>query len=199
MRKKRVEFLKNKENDGRCENEGRGKRICTLSDITNTPSSSNYMQRNISCLTYRSKLTLSPPVHPQSQSVNQKKSVKKSSKEIRQVATDLCSRLNPPVYQNSRVNNDEPDRTNHHKEPWNNLSSIFRSTYLDDGDACHVCQVCGAEMWLAERLKGVKKSEMPQFGICCCNGNIIVPLLRRPPKELEELFFSKQSVQSIFF
>ncbi|KAI9084416.1 hypothetical protein K1719_033606 [Acacia pycnantha] len=31
---------------------------------------------------------------------------------------------------------------------------MFRSTYLDDGDACHECQVCGAEMWFAERLKG---------------------------------------------
>ncbi|KAI9094507.1 hypothetical protein K1719_026732 [Acacia pycnantha] len=41
---------------------------------------------------------------------------------------------------------------------------MFRSTYLDDGDACHECQVCGAEMWFAERLKGVKKNEMPQFG-----------------------------------
>ncbi|KAI9092003.1 hypothetical protein K1719_027938 [Acacia pycnantha] len=72
---------------------------------------------------------------------------------------------------------------------------MFRSTYLDDGDACHECQVCGAEMWFAERLKGVKKNEMPQFGICCCNGKIIVPLLRRPTKELEELFFNKHSMQ----
>ncbi|KAI9109781.1 hypothetical protein K1719_019411 [Acacia pycnantha] len=76
---------------------------------------------------------------------------------------------------------------------------MFRSTYLDDGDACHECQVCGAEMWFAERLKGVKKNEMPQFGIFCCNGKIIVPLLRRPPKELEELFFNKHSMQSNFF
>ncbi|KAI9110503.1 hypothetical protein K1719_018369 [Acacia pycnantha] len=76
---------------------------------------------------------------------------------------------------------------------------MFRSTYLDDGDACHECQVCGAEMWFAERLKGVKKNEMPQFGICCCNGKIIVPLLRRPPKELEELFFNKHSMQSKIF
>ncbi|KAI9107330.1 hypothetical protein K1719_021718 [Acacia pycnantha] len=202
MRKKRSEFLKSNEN------EGRGKRICSesgdennfcnsfsvtnkklnkltmncfgeishndlsssqssllnplsedniqpvLSDITNTPSSSNYMQSNISSLTYRSKLTLSPSVHPPSQSVNQKKSVKKSSKQIRQVATDLCSRLNPPVYQNSRVTKDQHDRTNHHNKAENNLSSMLRSTYLDDGDACHECQVRGAEMWLAERLKG---------------------------------------------
>ncbi|KAI9115681.1 hypothetical protein K1719_013350 [Acacia pycnantha] len=73
---------------------------------------------------------------------------------------------------------------------------MFRSTYLDDGDACHECQVCGAEMWFAERLKGVKKNEMSQFGICCCNGKIIVHLLRRPPKELKELFFNKHSMQS---
>ncbi|KAI9084851.1 hypothetical protein K1719_033257 [Acacia pycnantha] len=70
-----------------------------LSDIINTPGSSNYIQSNISCLSYNSKLTLSPSVQPTSQSVNQKKSVKRSASQIRQVATDLCSRVNTPVYE----------------------------------------------------------------------------------------------------
>ncbi|KAI9075486.1 hypothetical protein K1719_042534 [Acacia pycnantha] len=143
-------------------------------------------------------LTLSPSVQPTSQSVNQKKSVKRSASQIRQVATDLCSRVNTPVYENSRVINNQHEQATHHTEAENNHGCMFRSTYLDDGDACHECQVCGAEMWFAKRLKGVKKNEMPQFGICCCNGKIIVPLLRRPPKELEELFFNKHSMQSKF-
>ncbi|KAI9081228.1 hypothetical protein K1719_036800 [Acacia pycnantha] len=124
-----------------------------LSDIINTPSSSNYIQSNISCLSYNSKLTLSPSVQPTSQSVNQKKSVKRSASQIRQVATDLCSRVNTPVTK-IRVINNQHEQATRHTEAENNHGCMFRSTYLDDGDACHECQVCGAEMWFAERLKG---------------------------------------------
>ncbi|KAI9087179.1 hypothetical protein K1719_030814 [Acacia pycnantha] len=89
----------------------------------------------------------------------------------------------------------------HHDTPLhgavdNTFTSPFHSTYLDDGDASHECQFCGAEMWFAERLKGLKKNEKSQFGICCCNGNIVVPLLRSPPEELHKLFFNKQLVAS---
>ncbi|KAK4280269.1 hypothetical protein QN277_011911 [Acacia crassicarpa] len=51
-------------------------------------------------------------------------------------------------------------------------------------------------MWSAERLKGLKKNLVAQFDICCCKGKIIVPLLKRPPKELEQLFFNKDSSHS---
>ena len=77
-----------------------------LSNITNTPAScSNYMQTNIICLTYKNKVTVSPSVQPTSQSVNQKKHAKKPLKQIRDVAIDLCTRLNPQVYQGTYQKN----------------------------------------------------------------------------------------------
>ncbi|KAI9111319.1 hypothetical protein K1719_017731 [Acacia pycnantha] len=63
----------------------------------------------------------------------------------------------------------------------------------NDRDASLECQFCGSQMWFAERLKGLKKILVAQFGICCCKGKIIVPLLKRPPEELEQLFFNKDS------
>ncbi|KAI9071566.1 hypothetical protein K1719_046461 [Acacia pycnantha] len=92
-----------------------------LTDITNTPSSSNCMQRDDSCLTYSNTLNVTHIVRPESQS-----------------------------------------------------------------------------MWFAERLKGLKKILVAQFGICCCEGKIIVPLLKRPPEELEQLFLNKDSSHAKF-
>ncbi|KAI9124864.1 hypothetical protein K1719_004191 [Acacia pycnantha] len=63
--------------------------------------------------------------------------------------------------------------------------------FKDEGDAVYECQFCGANMWHSERLKRLKKSDRPQFNICCGHGNIIVPLLQDPPEDLCELFFNK--------
>ncbi|KAI9074208.1 hypothetical protein K1719_043832 [Acacia pycnantha] len=66
-----------------------------------------------------------------------------------------------------------------------NLPHTFASSYLDEGDANYECQFCGANMWFSERLKRLKKSERPQFNICCCHGKITVPL-QDPPEELRQ-------------
>ncbi|KAI9087105.1 hypothetical protein K1719_030940 [Acacia pycnantha] len=94
-----------------------------LTDITNTPSSSNCMQRDDSCLTYSSTLNVTHTIRPESQSVNQKKRGKTHLPQIRELATDLCKSLDIPLHERK----------------------------------------------------------------------IIVPLLKRPPKELEQLFFNKDS------
>ena len=94
------------------------------------------------------------------------------------------------IIADSRVTNDQHYNSTRHGEVENNLTCMFHSSYLDDGDACHECQFCGAEMWFAKRLKGLKKNGIPQFDICYCNGKIIMPLLKRPPKELDELFLA---------
>ncbi|KAI9125501.1 hypothetical protein K1719_002919 [Acacia pycnantha] len=119
-----------------------------LMDITNTPSSSNCMQRDDSCLTYSNTLNVTHTARPESQSMNQKKRGK----------THL-----PQIH---------------------------------DGDASLECQFCGSQMWFAERLKGLKKNFVAQFGICCCKGKIIVPLLKRSPEELEQFFFNKDSLHA---
>ncbi|KAI9118266.1 hypothetical protein K1719_010598 [Acacia pycnantha] len=94
---------------------------------------------------------------------------------------------------NSKATNDQHDTSTPYGVVDNNLTCTFHSNYLDDGDASLECQFCGSQMWFAERLKGLKKNLVAQFGICCCKGKIIVPLLKRPPEELEQLFFNKDS------
>ncbi|KAI9072383.1 hypothetical protein K1719_045664 [Acacia pycnantha] len=94
------------------------------------------------------------------------------------------------------VTTDQPDNEHPTGVVENFSATSFHSTYLDDGDASHECQFCAAQLWFEERLKGLKKNATPQFGICCCNGKIVVSLLQRPPEELHELFFNKQSMSS---
>ncbi|KAI9115792.1 hypothetical protein K1719_013461 [Acacia pycnantha] len=93
----------------------------------------------------------------------------------------------------SRATNDQHDTSTPYGVVDNNLTCTFHSNYFDDGDASLECKLCGSQMWFAERLKGLKKNLVAQFGICCCKGKIIVPLLKRPPEELEQLFFNKDS------
>ncbi|KAI9084871.1 hypothetical protein K1719_033277 [Acacia pycnantha] len=164
-----------------------------LTDITNTPSSSNCMQRDDSCLTYSSTLNVTHTIRPESQSVNQKKRGKTHLPQIRELATDLCKSLDIPLHENSRATNDQHDTSTPYGVVDNNLTCTFHSNYLDDGDASLECQFCGSQMWFAERLKGLKKTLVTQFGICCCKGKIIVPLLKMSPEELEQLFFNKDS------
>ncbi|KAI9072615.1 hypothetical protein K1719_045411 [Acacia pycnantha] len=108
-----------------------------------------------------------------------------------ELPTAKSSLLNP--LSNFRATNDQHGTSTPYVVVDNNLTCTFHSNYLDDGDASLECQFCGSQMWFAERLKGLKKNLVAQFDICCCKGKIIVPLLKRPPEELEQLFFIKDS------
>ncbi|KAI9106718.1 hypothetical protein K1719_022246 [Acacia pycnantha] len=77
-----------------------------------------------------------------------------------------------------------------------NLPQSLQLSNLDEGDAVYTCKFCGAPMWLSESLKRVRKSELPQFNMCCGNGKILLPLLKPPPSELADLFFNKESAYS---
>ncbi|KAI9082311.1 hypothetical protein K1719_035734 [Acacia pycnantha] len=101
--------------------------------------------------------------------------------------------LDIPLHENSRATNDQHDTSTPYGVVDNNLTCTFHSNYLDDGDASLECQLCGSHMWFAKRPKGLKKNLVAQFDICCCKGKIIVPLLKMPPEELEQLFFNKDS------
>ncbi|KAI9102195.1 hypothetical protein K1719_023705 [Acacia pycnantha] len=137
-------------------------------------------------------LNVTHTVRPESQSVNQKKRGKTHLPQIRELATDLCKSLDIPLHENSRATNDQHDTSTPYGVVDNNLTYTFHSNYLDDGDASLECQFCDSQMWFAERLKGLKKNLVAQFGICYCKGKIIVPLLKRPPEELEQLFFNNK-------
>ncbi|KAI9118223.1 hypothetical protein K1719_010555 [Acacia pycnantha] len=128
-----------------------------LTDITNTHSNGELIQSNISGLTFEHNINLTPSGIPKSYSVNQKKREKRRSEQISQVAAELCSRLNE---------SEEGNIFNVTQDTGANFSQSLKFSYLDEGDAMYGCKFCGAQMWLSESLKRVRKSEPPQFSMC---------------------------------
>jgi hypothetical protein len=58
---------------------------------------------------------------------------------------------------------------------------------LDIGTMDVACSSCGALHWMSEKLEGSSKTS-PRFGICCDSGQVRIPLLNPPPRELQELY-----------
>ncbi|KAI9117087.1 hypothetical protein K1719_012086 [Acacia pycnantha] len=158
-----------------------------LTDITNTHSNGELIQCNISGLTFEHNINLTPSGIPKSYSVNQKKRGKRRSEQISQVAAELCSRFNE---------SEEGNIFNVTQDTGANFSQSLKFSYLDEGDAVYGCKFCGAQMWLSEGLKRVRKSEPPQFSMCCGNGKILLLLLKPSPSNLVDLFFNKESAYS---
>ncbi|KAJ7124993.1 hypothetical protein C8R44DRAFT_597022, partial [Mycena epipterygia] len=50
-----------------------------------------------------------------------------------------------------------------------------------------VCPYCGALHWKAERLSKSRANEN-LFGTCCLEGRVVLPDVRKPPRDLLELF-----------
>ncbi|XP_061338762.1 uncharacterized protein LOC133285538 [Gastrolobium bilobum] len=88
-----------------------------------------------------------------------------------------------------------PSSTSTHVSQQNNNSSYHTVSdiasvsedYWDVGDPTFICGRCGANMWYEERLKKDRKSCMPEFGLCCSNGKVQLPLLKMPPNTLLQL------------
>ncbi|THV06844.1 hypothetical protein K435DRAFT_636554, partial [Dendrothele bispora CBS 962.96] len=57
---------------------------------------------------------------------------------------------------------------------------------FDLGPMNAVCPYCGALHWMEEKLSNSSKSH-PHFGMCCDDGKVQLPLLRAPPRELQDL------------
>lgn len=53
-------------------------------------------------------------------------------------------------------------------------------------------------MWYEERIQKKYKARYPRFSMCCKQGRIILPLYRRPPQPLYDLF-NKQDQRGKFF
>jgi hypothetical protein len=60
-------------------------------------------------------------------------------------------------------------------EPWN------------FGSPSYVCEYCGAIVWYKERTVKSKKPHNPKFSLCCMEGQVKLPLLKKPPVVLEKL------------
>ncbi|KAF7839544.1 DNA helicase PIF1, ATP-dependent [Senna tora] len=53
------------------------------------------------------------------------------------------------------------------------------------------CEFCGALLWFEERVNKAKRSMHPKFSLCCMQGNVVLPPVKRLPKLLERLFTRK--------
>ena len=60
-------------------------------------------------------------------------------------------------------------------EPWN------------FGSPSHVCVHCGSILWYEERTLKSKRPRNPKFSLCCMQGKVKLPLLRKAPPLIDEL------------
>lgn len=69
----------------------------------------------------------------------------------------------------------------------NSINNYLRLAYWDIGDPIWECEHCGAMMWFEERTNKRGKTNKPKFSLCCMQGKVQLPLLRRPPQLLINL------------
>ena len=60
-------------------------------------------------------------------------------------------------------------------EPWN------------FGSPSYVCVHCGSILWYEERTVKSKRPRNPKFSLCCMEGKVKLPLLRKAPPLIDEL------------
>jgi hypothetical protein len=51
-------------------------------------------------------------------------------------------------------------------------------------------------MWYQERMDKFRHSANPKFTMCCGKGKVQLPLLKQPPKVLQDLLFQNDSTES---
>ncbi|KAK9714969.1 hypothetical protein RND81_06G134200 [Saponaria officinalis] len=63
--------------------------------------------------------------------------------------------------------------------------------YWDIGDPKWSCKFFGSMMWFNESVRKDRKSENPEFSMCCLKGKVKLPLLQDPPTTLKDLITNK--------
>lgn len=58
---------------------------------------------------------------------------------------------------------------------------------LNFGNPSIQCDKCGAQVWFEERSDKFRSTKEVQFSICCQRGNVLLPLLQKPPQLLYNL------------
>ncbi|PWA62019.1 DNA helicase Pif1-like protein [Artemisia annua] len=70
--------------------------------------------------------------------------------------------------------------------------------YIDIGEPTETCQSCKAKLWRAEtKTKGI--TEEYSFTMCCKKGEVEIPKMATPPKELLELYTGNDEISKRFF
>lgn len=68
--------------------------------------------------------------------------------------------------------------------------------YFDIEQPDRECESCGAMMWYEERNDKYRKPVNPKFSLCCIQGKVQLPLVKKPPATLEKLM-SKSFMNNI--
>ncbi|PWA92285.1 hypothetical protein CTI12_AA082010 [Artemisia annua] len=70
--------------------------------------------------------------------------------------------------------------------------------YIDIGDPIQTCKSCKAKLWRADtKTKGI--TEKNSFTMCCKKGEVEIPKMANPPKELLELYTGNDQISKRFF
>nr|VDD32515.1 unnamed protein product [Brassica oleracea] len=77
-------------------------------------------------------------------------------------------------------------------------SSKEKNRYIDEGDATHKCEHCGAIMWYGERINMKRYARKPKFSMCCGHGQVQLPLLKDSPAILKR-FLTEDDEMSRYF
>ncbi|PWA74916.1 DNA helicase Pif1-like protein [Artemisia annua] len=66
--------------------------------------------------------------------------------------------------------------------------------YIDIGNPTQTCKSCKAKLWRAEtKTKGLKEED--SFSMCCKKGEVEIPKMATPPKELLELYTGNDKIK----
>lgn len=79
-----------------------------------------------------------------------------------------------------------------------NLISDYLTDYVDEGDPEHNCVHCGAIMWYGERINKSKYRKKPIFTLCCMQGQVQLPYLKKPPDLLMNLLTGNDTLSKHF-
>ncbi|KAL6564900.1 hypothetical protein OROMI_016350 [Orobanche minor] len=66
------------------------------------------------------------------------------------------------------------------------------------GDPEYSCEYCGANFWNAEKNKGKSTRNMLKYTLCCKSGNVVLPMMKKPPRILRDLIYGRDRRSSHF-
>ncbi|CAN7139164.1 unnamed protein product [Brassica rapa subsp. narinosa] len=78
------------------------------------------------------------------------------------------------------------------------VSSSEYADYVDESDPTYTCVHCGAIMWFGERINKTKSRKKPIFTLCCMQGQVQLPLLKKSPDVLMKLLTGNDKLSKHF-
>ncbi|CAN0922373.1 ATP-dependent DNA helicase PIF1 [Linum grandiflorum] len=93
----------------------------------------------------------------------------------------LLNQINP------LLNTSYPFRQPYQPSPIETSPQPFNNAILDLGLPTNTCRYCGAYFWVHEALKKTRKTQNPEYTMCCQSGAVELPLLAQTPPLLNRL------------